>query len=91
MFDPVMQHSAVVRDFFCLDDPPNHGLESMDECKAIFENQEETIQNLRKQLRNKDELIYSLEKELDFQIQKSADLGLMVKNNFEQCSKCLKN
>ncbi|CRL08536.1 CLUMA_CG021274, isoform A [Clunio marinus] len=49
-----LRNCAVVREFFCLDDPPMYS-ESMEECKAIFEAQEEMIANLKLQLKAKDE------------------------------------
>lgn len=53
----------VVREFFCLDEPPTHS-ESMEECRAIFEAQEETISHLRMQINSKNELILSLQQKL---------------------------
>lgn len=61
-----MRKNSTVREFFCLDDPPLYS-ESMEECKAIFEAQEETIAHLKLQMRAKDELISNLTRELHIQ------------------------
>lgn len=61
-----MRNNPVVREFFCLDDPPFYS-ESMEECKAIFEAQEETIAHLKMQLKAKDDLISNLSQELHIQ------------------------
>lgn len=52
-----------VREFFCLDEPPTYS-ESMEECRAIFEAQEETITHLKHQLSNKDILLLNMEQKL---------------------------
>lgn len=54
-----MRKCPVVREFFCLDEPPLFS-ESMEDCKAIFEAQEETIAYLKIQLKAKDEIITNL-------------------------------
>lgn len=58
-----LRSCKVVREFFCLDEPPTHS-ESMEECRAIFEAQEETISHLRMQINSKNELILSLQQKL---------------------------
>ena len=73
-----MRKSPMVREFFCLDDPPLYS-ESMDECKAIFEAQEETIAHMKMQLRAKDELIGNLSHELLIQKQQNEYLMSLVK------------
>lgn len=65
-----MQANPVVREFFCLDDPPLYS-ESMEECKAIFEAQEETIAHLKMQVKSKDGLIANLIEELHIQQQQN--------------------
>lgn len=61
--NPDLRRCGIVREFFCLDDPPSYS-ESMEECKAIFEAQEEIIAHLKLQMQAKDELIASLSREL---------------------------
>lgn len=60
-----MRKSPVVREFFCLDEPPLFS-ESMEDCKAIFEAQEETIAYLKMQLKAKDEVITNLTHKNDY-------------------------
>lgn len=73
-----MRTNPVVREFFCLDDPPLYS-ESTEECKAIFEAQEETIAHLKMQIKAKDELIASLSQELNIQQQQNQYLLSLVK------------
>lgn len=63
MANDQLRTCKVVREFFCLDEPPTHS-ESMEECRAIFEAQEETISHLRMQINSKNELILSLQQKL---------------------------
>lgn len=73
-----MRRNPIVREFFCLDDPPLYS-ESMEECKAIFEAQEETIAHLKMQMKVKDEIIAGLSKELNIQKQQNEYLLSFVK------------
>lgn len=73
-----MRKSPVVREFFCLDDPPIYS-ESMEECKAIFEAQEETIAHLKMQVKAKDDLIGNLSQELHVQQQQNEYLLSLLK------------
>lgn len=75
---PEMRSCAVVREFFCLDDPPTYS-ESMEECKAIFEAQEETIAHLKMQMKAKDDLISNLSHELHIQKRQNEYLMSLVK------------
>lgn len=52
-----------VREFFCMDEPPMQS-ESMEECRAIFEAQEETISHLRMQINSKNGEILNLQQKL---------------------------
>lgn len=76
--DAQMRVNPVVREFFCLDDPPLYS-ESMEECKAIFEAQEETIAHLKMQVKAKDELIGNMSQELHIQQQQNQYLLSLVK------------
>lgn len=64
MGNETLRNSQIVRDFFCIDEPPPYS-ESMEECRAIFEAQEETIAHLKLQLRAKDEFILNLQQQLE--------------------------
>ncbi|XP_055955677.1 sorting nexin-16 isoform X2 [Patella vulgata] len=52
-----------VRDFFCFDDPPGPH-DSLEESRALCENLEETVYNLRKELSEKEEEVEILQEEL---------------------------
>ncbi|XP_058975891.1 uncharacterized protein LOC131801354 [Musca domestica] len=58
-----LRKCQLVREFFCLDEPPSYS-ESMEECRAIFEAQEETIAHLKMQINNKNDLILQLQQKL---------------------------
>ncbi|KAH8277694.1 hypothetical protein KR018_003712 [Drosophila ironensis] len=58
-----LRKCKLVRDFFCLDEPPSYS-ESMEECRAIFEAQEETITHLKLQIQSKNDLILGLQQKL---------------------------
>lgn len=73
-----LRHSKPVRDFFSLDEPPTYS-ENIEECRAIFQAQEDTINQLKLQLRNKDETIISLQKELNTEAQKNHALSAAVR------------
>jgi sorting nexin-16 len=74
-----MRSCAAVREFFCLDDPPTYSDFESQECKAIFEAQEETIAHLKMQLKAKDDLIGNLSHELNVQRQQNEYLTSFVK------------
>ncbi|EDW85792.1 uncharacterized protein Dwil_GK22952 [Drosophila willistoni] len=69
----------LVREFFCLDEPPSYS-ESMEECRAIFEAQEETIAHLKLQIQNKNDLILSLQQKLREEINEKEQLRQVVKD-----------
>lgn len=73
-----LRTSQVVRDFFCLDEPPTYS-ESMEECRAIFEAQEETISHLKLKLRAKDDIIRTLQQQLNSEIEKNEMLSAAIK------------
>lgn len=73
-----LRKSQVVRDFFCLDEPPDYS-ESMEECRAIFEAQEETISHLKLKLRAKDDIIRTLQQQLNSEIEKNEVLSAAIK------------
>lgn len=73
-----MRNHPAVRDFFCLDDPPIFS-DSIEENRAIFEAQEETIAFLKLQLKSKDDVIENLQSELRLQKQQNEYLMTLVK------------
>lgn len=78
LLNPEMRSCPVVREFFCLDEPPTYS-ESMEETKAIFEAQEETIAHLKMQLKSRDELISNLSHNLDIQKEHNNYLSALIK------------
>lgn len=73
-----LRNSQPVRDFFCLDEPPAYP-ENTEECRAIFEAQEDTINQLKLQLRAKDETIATLQQQLHAELEKNYALSTAIK------------
>lgn len=78
MANEAYRNSQPVRDFFCLDEPPGYS-ESIEECRAIFEAQEETINHLKMQLRTKEEIIMSMQQQLNSEMEKNRALATAIK------------
>ncbi|KAI8128856.1 Sorting nexin-16 [Lucilia cuprina] len=74
-----LRKCQLVREFFCLDEPPSYS-ESMEECRAIFEAQEETIAHLKLQVNTKNDLILQLQQKLREEMQEKEQLKEMIKN-----------
>ncbi|XP_075165574.1 sorting nexin 16 [Haematobia irritans] len=74
-----LRKCQLVREFFCLDEPPSYS-ESMEECRAIFEAQEETIAHLKMQINNKNDLILQLQQKLSDVLQETEQLKDMLKS-----------
>ncbi|XP_065367434.1 sorting nexin-16 [Calliphora vicina] len=74
-----LRQCQLVREFFCLDEPPSYS-ESMEECRAIFEAQEETIAHLKLQVNTKNDLILQLQQKLREEMQEKEQLKEMLKN-----------
>uniref|UniRef100_A0A1I8Q654 PX domain-containing protein n=1 Tax=Stomoxys calcitrans TaxID=35570 RepID=A0A1I8Q654_STOCA len=74
-----LRKCQLVREFFCLDEPPSYS-ESMEECRAIFEAQEETIAHLKMQINNKNDLILQLQQKLRDVLQETEQLKDMLKS-----------
>ncbi|KAI8039598.1 uncharacterized protein LOC128254484 [Drosophila gunungcola] len=82
-----LRKCKLVREFFCLDEPPSYS-ESMEECRAIFEAQEETIVHLKLQIQNKNDLILSLQQKLREEMNEKEQLREAMKNLDLNCSHC---
>lgn len=74
----MLRSSPPVRDFFCLDEPPAYP-ENTEECRAIFEAQEDTINQLKMQLRAKDETVSTLQQQLQTEMEKNYALSTAIK------------
>ncbi|XP_030558440.1 uncharacterized protein LOC115760977 [Drosophila novamexicana] len=82
-----LRKCKLVREFFCLDEPPSYS-ESMEECRAIFEAQEETIAHLKLQIQTKNDLILSLQQKLREEMIDKEQLTQELKNLSLDCSHC---
>ncbi|XP_055390546.1 uncharacterized protein LOC129619330 [Condylostylus longicornis] len=89
MANEELKSSKIVRDFFCLDEPPSYS-ESMEECRAIFEAQEETIAHLKLQINSKNDLILSLQEKLMNEIAQNERLKKELKETTSKCATCCK-
>ncbi|XP_030381233.1 uncharacterized protein LOC115629056 [Scaptodrosophila lebanonensis] len=82
-----LRKCKLVREFFCLDEPPSYS-ESMEECRAIFEAQEETIAHLKLQIQSKNDLILSLQQKLREELAEKEQLNGAMKAMNVKCSQC---
>ncbi|ALC40554.1 Snx16 [Drosophila busckii] len=82
-----LRKCKLVREFFCLDEPPSYS-ESMEECRAIFEAQEETITHLKLQIQHKNDFILNLQQKLSDEMQEKEQLKQALKNGNLDCSHC---
>ncbi|XP_017866518.1 PREDICTED: uncharacterized protein LOC108616067 isoform X1 [Drosophila arizonae] len=82
-----LRKCKLVREFFCLDEPPTYS-ESMEECRAIFEAQEETIAHLKLQIQSKNDLILGLQQKLREEMIEKEQLKEQLKNLNLNCSHC---
>ncbi|XP_055920283.1 sorting nexin-16 [Eupeodes corollae] len=80
----------LVREFFCLDEPPTYS-ESMEECRAIFEAQEETIAHLKMQINSKNDLILSTQQKLSAVLMENEQLKENLRKISIGCAKCTPN
>lgn len=64
MANETIRNTQAVKDFFCLDEPPAYS-DSLEECRAMFEAQEETICHLKLQLQSRDDQIRLLQQQLE--------------------------
>ncbi|XP_062128435.1 uncharacterized protein LOC133840556 [Drosophila sulfurigaster albostrigata] len=87
MMKEPLRKSKLVREFFCLDEPPSYS-ESMEECRAIFEAQEETIAHLKLQIQSKNDLILGLQQKLREEMIEKEQLREDLKNINLNCSHC---
>lgn len=73
-----LRNSQPAKEFFCFDEPPSYS-DSTDECRAIFEAQEETINHLKVQLRAKEEVIKCMQSQLNNELEKNEALAQAIK------------
>ncbi|RZC35962.1 sorting nexin-16 [Asbolus verrucosus] len=87
--EPSLVASQEIQDFFCLNEPPIYS-ESNEESRAMFEALEETINDLKVQLREKESIIDSLQNSLHSKSLESENLLKIIKNTTMNCQKCQK-
>lgn len=80
----------LVREFFCLDEPPTYS-ESMEECRAIFEAQEETIAHLKMQINSKNDVILAAQHKLSTALMENEQLRESLKKISIKCPNCTPN
>ncbi|XP_056635878.1 sorting nexin-16 [Diorhabda sublineata] len=86
---PELIGSQEIQDFFCLNEPPVYS-ETSEETKAIFEALEDTISELKQQIREKDTSIDSLEMKLHSLVTENDNLRKLISNSMMSCQKCQK-
>ncbi|XP_067632431.1 uncharacterized protein Snx16 [Eurosta solidaginis] len=82
-----LRKCKLVREFFCLDEPPSYS-ESMEECRAIFEAQEETIAHLKVQVNSKNEMILNLQQKLREELAEKEQLKKALETTTKNCPRC---
>ncbi|EFA00360.1 sorting nexin-16 [Tribolium castaneum] len=87
--EPSLITSQEIQDFFCLNEPPIYS-ETNEESRAMFEALEETINDLKVQLREKDAIIDSLQDSLHSKTLEADNLLKIIKNSVMNCQKCQK-
>lgn len=76
--NPTLKYSEIVREFFCLDEPPTYS-DNMEECKSIFEAQEETINHLKYELESRNNTIINLKLKMVAEMKAKNKLILLLK------------
>lgn len=82
-----LMNTPSVRDFFCLDEPPIYS-DCVEESRAIFEALEDTIYNLRQQVREKTAELKKANAKLEKQGSILSDFISTVRTTSDQCSSC---
>ncbi|VEN48300.1 unnamed protein product [Callosobruchus maculatus] len=86
---PDLVSSQEIQDFFCLNEPPLYS-ETSEESKAIFEALEETISDLKQQLREKEAMVETLENKFHAVDTENQNLRKLIRNSTMNCQKCQK-
>uniref|UniRef100_A0A1B6CDF5 PX domain-containing protein n=1 Tax=Clastoptera arizonana TaxID=38151 RepID=A0A1B6CDF5_9HEMI len=79
--------SSVVKDFFCLDEPPSYS-DGIEESRAVLEAFEETIYHLRLQLREKEAELDALKLGINVAQEKAVTLSQKLVEITSSCGKC---
>lgn len=82
-----LMNTPSVRDFFCLDEPPIYS-DCVEESRAIFEALEDTIYNLRQQVREKTSEMKKLNQKHEKQQSLMSDFIASVRNASTNCDQC---
>lgn len=78
MNNVILRNHEIVKEFFCLDEPPTYS-DNMEECKSIFEAQEETISHLKFQLESRNSTIINLQQKFLTEIKQKERLVELIK------------
>ncbi|XP_076272262.1 sorting nexin 16 [Rhynchophorus ferrugineus] len=80
---PELVSSIEIQDFFCLNEPPTCS-ETNEESRAMFEALEDTISDLKLQLREKDAHIDSLQEKMQSLLNENENLKKLIPTNGDQ-------
>lgn len=85
--DSELVNTQYVQDFFCLNEPPMYS-ETNEESRAIFEALEDTIFQLKQQIRDKENIIDDLHDSLHTKTTENENLRKVLHNSTINCSTC---
>ncbi|XP_046389824.1 sorting nexin-16 [Ischnura elegans] len=77
------------RDFFCLDDPPSYN-DSVEETRAMLDAMEDTIFQLKHQLKEKESDIDRLKEEITVESRHKEHLFSLIQEAIQDCPQCSK-
>ncbi|KAI5734085.1 hypothetical protein M8J77_002239 [Diaphorina citri] len=82
-----LMNTPSIRDFFCLDEPPIYS-DCVEESRAIFEALEDTIYNLRQQVREKNAELKKANQKYEKQVALMSDFIGNVRTTTDPCNTC---
>ncbi|KAG8224683.1 hypothetical protein J437_LFUL003798 [Ladona fulva] len=77
------------REFFCLDDPPSYS-ESVEETRAMLDAMEDTIFQLKHQLKEKESDVERLKEDISVESRQKAQLFALIQESIQECPQCSK-
>ncbi|KAF2902832.1 hypothetical protein ILUMI_03349 [Ignelater luminosus] len=83
-------NSQQIQDFFCLNEPPAV-LDTNQESRAMFVALEDTVYQLKKQLKEKEVMIDTLQDSLHSKVVENENLKKIIRNSTMNCQKCQKD
>lgn len=85
---PELISTQEIQDFFCLNEPPINS-DSNEESRAMFEALEDTITDLKLQLREKDAQMDALQEKVHSLLNENENLKVLSRSSPNQCPNCL--